>query len=103
MSKERDKDKKEGNPPPSPVSTDKCTDFQAQVGAEVTFLNITGTCSITKGNTKWPFSWGPPIPFPGLDNPAIYIASDLTVGNVYQYVVSCCSTASAPHNVTIKA
>jgi len=96
----RDKKTEVGSPPP--VSTDKCTDFQAQMGAQVTFLNITGSCSITQGNTTWPFTYGPPITFPNITNPAIYIKTGLTVGNKYQYVVSCCSNASAPHNVTIK-
>lgn len=70
------------------------------MGDEVIFTGIAGSCSITTGNTAWPFSHQSPINFPLPANTKIYIKSGLTVGNSYQYLVSCCKS-NAPKTVTV--
>jgi hypothetical protein len=97
-----EKQKKErDNPTPPVANVPKCTDFSAAMGTEVNFTGITGPCTISPGNTPWPFTLGPNIVFPLVGNTKIYILSSLTVGNSYQYVVSCCSSDTAPHTVTV--
>jgi hypothetical protein len=106
MSKDAGKDKKSTrDDTPPPINVDKCTDItNALMGQQVLFTGIVGTCTISPGNTPWPFNYGPNIVFPNLANPVIQIAHGLntTPGqNVYQYVVSCCSAEAATKTVTV--
>jgi hypothetical protein len=102
MAQEKEKSRN-GNPPP--INVDKCTDIgNALMGQQINFTGIAGQCSITPGNTPWPFDYGPPIPFPNLANPIIHIAQGLNTtppNNVYQYIVSCCPQQAAPKTVTV--
>jgi hypothetical protein len=108
MSQNKDKgkdkmDKRDGTPPP--INVDKCTSItNALMGQQVIFTGIVGQCTISPGNTTWPFNYGPNIVFPNLANPVIQIAQGLNTtppNNVYQYVVSCCTQQNATKTVTV--
>ena len=97
-------DMKDGDPvPPVPVSTSICSDFDAELGAEVTFTNFQAGAQIQQVGT-WPFcgpnggAYGPPIgPFPLPGTGRVYIkSSGLSVGTTYSYNV----TPSCPQGVT---
>ena len=90
---------------PPPINQPICGDIaQAVMGQQVIFTGVTGTCTISQGNTEWPFNWGPDIRLPNPGNPAILIARGLNTvppNNVYQYVCSCCPQDSQTHTVTV--
>jgi hypothetical protein len=104
MSEEKHgKKEREGNPPP--INTDKCTNIaSALMGQQINFMGIVGSCTISPGNTPWPFNLGPNIVLPNPANPIIQIAYGLNTSpgqNVYQYVVSCCPQQAATKTVTV--
>jgi hypothetical protein len=71
-----DKYTREDTPPP--INVDKCTNItNALMGQQIIFTGITGQCTISPGNTQWPFNYGPNIVFPNLANPVIQIAQGL--------------------------
>ncbi len=99
---------------PSPVNTNICNSFSAELGAQVTFTftppNPTG-CKLEKcqATDTWPFvkadgtSYGPPISLPVTSNQYIYVNSNLTVGQAYDYCTSnnCGCAGEATKTVTI--
>jgi hypothetical protein len=106
MSKDTDKESKSTrDDTPPPINVDICTDItNALMGQQVNFTGIVGPCTISPGNTPWPFSYGPDIHFPNLANPVIQIAHGLNTSppnNVYEYVVSCCTTHNPTKTVTV--
>lgn len=100
--------------PPTPVSTNICNSFSAELGAQVTFTFVGSPpvgcklemCSPTD---TWPFvkadgtSYGPPISLPVTSNQYIYVNSGLEVGESYQYCTGskCGCAGEAPKTVTI--
>jgi hypothetical protein len=90
----------EEDPDPTPVSTDICESFSAQLGAAVTFTNVSGTQTITQVGDVWPFTVAPPMTVP---NPAtINIkSSGLMVGVEYPYDVSQACPNGIQKGVTI--
>jgi hypothetical protein len=93
------------NTPPPPINVGICTDIaDALMGQQVNFTGVPGPCTISKGNTTWPFNWGPDIHIPNPANPVILIAHGLNTSpgqNVYEYVVSCCTPQQATKTVTV--
>lgn len=93
------------NTPPPPINVGICTDIaDALMGQQVNFTGVPGPCTISKGNTTWPFNWGPDIHIPNPANPAILIAQGLNTtppNNVYEYVVSCCTPQQSTKTVTV--
>jgi hypothetical protein len=88
---------------PSPVSTNICNPFSAELGAEVTFTGVVGSQTITKidGQT-WPFTIASPISFPLKAAEYIYIlSSGLNVGQTYNYTVSQSCPNGVQKGVTI--
>ncbi len=88
--------------PLSPVSTGICSDFNGANDQQVDFNGVMGTCTISaiQGQT-WPFQNPSPITFPLPGNTKIRLANSLSVGNQYQYSVSCCTSEAATHHVTV--
>ena len=105
MAKDKDGKGKRMQDDPAPINVDKCTDIASAVmGQQIIFTNITGSCTISPGNTQWPFDVGPNIVFPNIANPIIRIKQGLSItppNNVYQYVVSCCTQQQATKSVTV--
>ena len=97
--------KRRQNTPPPPINVGICTDIAAALmGQQINFSGVPGSCIISKGNTTWPFSWGPDIHIPNPANPAILIAQGLNTtppNNVYEYVVSCCTPQQSTKTVTV--
>ncbi|HWY85868.1 MAG TPA: hypothetical protein VNX28_04035 [Gemmataceae bacterium] len=93
------------NTPPPTINVGICTDIaDALMGQQVNFTSVPGPCTISKGNTTWPFNWGPDIHIPNPANPVILIAHGLNTSpgqNVYEYVVSCCTPQQATKTVTV--
>jgi hypothetical protein len=88
---------------PSPVSTNICSPFSAELGAQVTFTGVVGSQTISKidGET-WPFTITSPISFPLKAAEYIYILSTgLTVGQTYNYTVSQSCSNGVQKGVTI--
>jgi hypothetical protein len=90
---------------PPPINVGICTDIAAALmGQQINFTGVPGPCTISKGNTTWPFSWGPDIHIPNPTNPVILIAHGLNTtppNNVYEYVVSCCTPQQSTKTVTV--
>jgi hypothetical protein len=97
--------KKKADDTPPPINIDKCTSItNALMGQQINFTGIVGSCTISPGNTTWPFDVGPNITFPNVANPIIKIAHGLNTtppNNVYQYVVSCCTQDQGTKTVTV--
>jgi hypothetical protein len=97
--------KRRQNTPPPPINVDICTDIaDAVMGQQVNFTGIPGSCTLSLGNTTWPFNRGPNIHIPSPGNPVILIAQGLNTtppNNVYEYVVSCCTPQQATKTVTV--
>jgi hypothetical protein len=88
---------------PSPVTTNICNDFEAQMGAKVTFTGVVGsqTISAIPGQT-WPFSLASPISLPRPGQSYVYIlSSGLTPGDTYNFNVSQTCANEATKGVTI--
>jgi len=96
-------ERRKGTPPP--INVGICTDIAAAVmGQQINFTGVPGPCTISLGNTTWPFNWGPDIHIPNPANPAILIAQGLNTtppNNVYEYVVSCCTPQQSTKTVTV--
>ena len=97
--------KRRQNTPPPPINVGICTDIAAALmGQQINFSGVPGSCIISKGNTTWPFNWGPDIHIPNPANPVILIAHGLNTSpgqNVYEYVVSCCTPQQSTKTVTV--
>lgn len=85
---------------PSPVNPNICDPFRAQLGAQVTFVGVSGIQTITQVGQTWPFSIPSPMTVP---NPAtVYIkTSGLNVNQTYPYDVSQACTPGVQKGVTI--
>jgi hypothetical protein len=88
---------------PSPVSTNICNSFEAEMGAQVTFTGVVGSQTITAiAGQTWPFSLASPISLPRPGQSYVYIlSSGLTVGDTYNYNVSQTCANEAMKGVTI--
>lgn len=87
-------EKRSADTPPS-VSTNICSGFDAEMGAQVTFNGAANGTTITQIGETWPFchqdgSAYPTITFPILSTANyVYIkSSGVTVGTTYNYNVS---------------
>jgi hypothetical protein len=101
---ESSKGKRKQDTPP-PINQPICEDIQdALMGQQINFTGVVGSCTLSIGNTTWPFNWGPNIPIPNPGNRVILIAQGLNItppNNVYQYVVSCCPQATQTKTVKV--
>jgi outer membrane biosynthesis protein TonB len=90
----------------SPINCDMCEDVgDAYMTQGVNYTNIPGgKCTLTEGDTEWPFTVAAPISIPTPTNPQVIIKQGLNTtppNNVYDYVCSCCPPAQGVHTVTV--
>jgi hypothetical protein len=73
------------------LSVNICSDITGTTGDVVYWTGVPSTgCSVTKGNTEWPFGDNPsPINNPATTHPKITVNPPATTA--YQIVVSCCA------------
>lgn len=93
---------------PTPRTPDICSDFKGNMGDPVQWQRLPASCVVSQSGANNPFPFTPCIQVNGLyqislPSPStITIASGLTVGTTYSYVVSCCPQNQATHTVKVE-
>jgi hypothetical protein len=91
----------EDDPTPNPVTPNICDPFSAQLGAQVTFTNVSGSQTITQVSAAtWPFNLPSPMTVPNASTIRIK-STGLTVGTTYPYNVSQTCPGAVQKGVTI--